>query len=151
MSVTIETDAHKVGRLSDDLHRHCIVCGVANRSGLRLEFVSCSDGSVMTIFPCSSLYQGYSGILHGGIISCLLDGAMTNCLFANDITATTGELNIRYLHPVRVGCPAVIRAKIDRSRPPLHIVQAELTQENKLQVRATAKFMDSGPERPEST
>jgi len=144
--VTTDSQAEYLSILSKREHAHCIVCGAANQQGLRLQFTVSPDGSVKTVFPCSSMYQDYSGVLHGGITSCLLDGAMTNCLFANSITATTGELTIRYLHPVRVERPATVKARITRSRPPLHLVEAGLSQEDILLVRATAKFMESGSE-----
>ena len=128
--------------LSEREHAHCIICGAANQQGLRLQFTTLPDGSVETVFPCREVFQGYGGILHGGIISCLLDGAMTNCLFAMGITATTGELALRFLRPVAIDTPAIVRARVKRSHSPLHIVEAELSQGGELCVRATGKFME---------
>ena len=128
--------------LSELEHGQCVVCGSNNRQGLRLKFVACPDGSVRAVFPCQSIFQGYDGLLHGGIISCLLDGAMTNCLFSKGIAATTGDLAVRFLHPVAIETPATVTAKVTRSRSPLHIVEAELAQSGRLLVRASGKFME---------
>jgi hypothetical protein len=94
------------------------------------------------------MFQGYNGIMHGGVISCLLDGAMTNCLFSTGITATTGELRLRFLHPVVTDRLATVKAWVIKTHPPLHIVEAELRQGNKLLVRATGKFMEPSSEVP---
>lgn len=72
----------------------------------------------------------------------LLDGAMTNCLFANGYTAVTAELRVRYGHPVDTESPALVYAHIERTRARLHSVVAELIQEGVVKATATAKFLE---------
>ena len=91
-------------------HPHCIVCGGQSDHGMKVSFQACGDGSVEGVFLCRRMFQGYDGYLHGGVISLLLDGAMTNCLFARGKTAMTGELTIRFLFSVLVGREVMIRA-----------------------------------------
>jgi len=81
-------------------HRQCVVCGSDHPFGLHLDFVEGDDGSVEATVECESLFQGYPGMVHGGIVSMLLDGAMTNCLFAHGQPGVTGELNVRFGYPV---------------------------------------------------
>ena len=126
--------------VSNPSHKGCVVCGCENDHGMRVEFRSQSDGSVVAEFPCDAAYQGYQDVLHGGVVATLLDGAMTNCLFAHHIVAVTAELTIRYLHPVRIGDPVSIKAWIVRSSPHLHLLAAELAQEGRVHARAKAKF-----------
>ncbi len=140
--MTTKGGRESINHLRNTHHSQCIVCGDANGHGLHLEFSLCDDGSVEATFPCDLSYQGYDGILHGGIISCLLDGAMTNCLFSQGITATTGELVMRFHHPVVAGVPATINARVSKSRSPLHLLEAELIQNDRLMAHATAKFME---------
>lgn len=66
-------------------HRNCVVCGTVNGRGLRLDFRTSEDGSVQATFDCREAYAGYANVLHGGVVSALLDGAMTNCLFAHEM------------------------------------------------------------------
>jgi acyl-coenzyme A thioesterase PaaI-like protein len=106
-----------------------------------MSFQTNSDGSVVARFNCRDLYQGYPGFLHGGIVSALLDGAMTNCLFARGVKAMTGEMTVRFLLPVRTNRAAIIRARVTRSRPPLHVLNSELIQDERIAARASAKFM----------
>ena len=126
--------------LARSCHPACMVCGERNKSGLGLRFEPQADGSVVAHFACAPDYQGYPGRLHGGVVSMLLDAAMTNCLFARGIQAVTGRLNIRFRHPVKLGANAVIHAWMVEQYPPLYVLKAELAQEGKVCALADAKF-----------
>ena len=76
------------------------------------------------------------------MIASLLDGAMTNCLFARGRAAMTGELKVRYREPVIIGEEVLIRAWISRSHPPLHLLEAELKQQGCIKATASAKFIE---------
>ena len=125
-----------------EAHPNCVVCGPENESGLRLEFDTLEDGSVQTHFNCDAIYEGFPGMLHGGVITSLLDGAMTNCLFAHGRTGITGELKVRFCHPVATGQGSLVRAWIEVSSPPFHVLKAELIQDQQVKARATGKFME---------
>lgn len=125
-------------------HPGCVSCSAENCRGLGLEFHIRTDKGVQAEFSCNRLYQGYPGFLHGGITSMLLDSAMTNCLFAHHITAVTARLIIRYLLPVAIDRPAIVRAWIREYEPPLFVLEGELEQNGRILVRASAKFIDRG-------
>ena len=139
-----EPTQEKLEATKRQAHPGCIGCGPENTQGLGLEFSVCTDMGVQADFLCSRRYQGYPGFLHGGITSLLLDSAMTNCLFAHHITAVTARLIIRYLIPVAIDQPATVRAWIREYEPPLYVLEAELTQKERILVRASAKFIDRG-------
>jgi uncharacterized protein (TIGR00369 family) len=120
-----------------------VVCGDTNARGLRLDFTVAADGSVSAVFRCENSFEGYAGIVHGGVVSSLLDGAMTNCLFARGIMAVTAELTVRFKHLLRVGEPARVRAWITHSSPHLHFLAAEITQSGSVAATARAKFRQS--------
>jgi len=128
-------------------HPNCVVCSSENASGLQLTFDTLEDGSVQASFDCDEKYVGYDGMLHGGVISSLLDGAMTNYLFAQGRTGFTGELIVRFRQPVAIGRTASIRAWSTRFFPPFHALAAELTQDGEVKARARAKFMEPTPSR----
>lgn len=128
--------------LKNQAHPNCISCSGNNASGLALDFHLRDDHGVEAEFSCDRLYQGYSGFLHGGIASLLLDSAMANCLFAHQITAVTARLIVRYLFPIKVHQLATVRAWIREYEPPLFVLEAELVQNGKAVVRASAKFID---------
>jgi acyl-coenzyme A thioesterase PaaI-like protein len=106
-----------------------------------LDFVHNPDGSVSAPFDCSAQWEGYPGRVHGGVIAALLDGAMTNCLFAHRAVAVTAELCVRYREAVGSGRPARVRAWLVHSSPRLHELRAELSQAGSVRAVATGKFM----------
>jgi acyl-CoA thioesterase FadM len=72
----------------------------------------------------------------------LLDSAMANCLFAHQVVAVTARMIIRYLLPVEIDQPAVVKAWIKEYEPPLYVLESEIEQNQKILVRASAKFID---------
>ena len=108
------------------VHPGCVVCGAANPRGLRLCYAPWDGNGVQAELDCDGSLEGYGGRLHGGIIAAVLDGAMTHCLFALGREAVTAELTVRYKHAVATGRPATVRARLERDRPPLYRLRAEL-------------------------
>ncbi|MCK5241238.1 PaaI family thioesterase [bacterium] len=140
--MTTRIRQHTLDIIQKQLHYCCRLCGAGNQQGFKLKFEACEDGSVCTQFTCGKEYAGYENQLQGGVISALLDSAMTNCLFSYEKTAVTAELKIRYRKPVLIGVNAVVRAWIDGSFSKLFIVKAELLQEAEVKVKAIGKFIE---------
>ena len=122
-------------------HNNCIVCGDNNPVSLGLRFEAESDGSVRSSFRGSSLFQGYSGILHGGIIATLLDSTMTHCLFHHGIKAVTGDIQVRFLKPVPFNSLLTLRAKLVSSYPPLYKLDSEVLCDKQVMARCQGRFM----------
>jgi acyl-coenzyme A thioesterase PaaI-like protein len=122
-------------------HPNCVVCSPANAFGLKLEFALDDQGIATAKFDCPPHLVGYEGLLHGGIVSSLLDGAMTNCLFLHSHVAVTAELIVRFRHPVRLGRPAVVRAWLVHDEPPVFRLKAELMQDEVSKATAQGAFM----------
>lgn len=123
-------------------HSGCFACGAANRDGLALEFDVVRPGCVEAVFDCPCSLRSYDGILHGGIICLLLDAAMTNCGFSMGRTMVTGDLQVRFLHPVPTGKSILVRAWADDTTHVLQIVRAEVKFNDRTMARATGKFVD---------
>lgn len=78
---------------------YCFACGKSNPIGLKLEF-SLQDGKCVAQKKVPREYQGYDGIVHGGIITTMLDEAMAKYLIMSDgVRALTAKLEIRYRQP----------------------------------------------------
>jgi acyl-coenzyme A thioesterase PaaI-like protein len=125
-------------------HADCLMCGPANALGMKLKFRVQPDGSVLALFPCRENLRSYPETLHGGVISALLDAAMTNALFALGVVGVTVELTVRFLAPVALNRGALVRGSLEREEHPLYAVRAELEQDGKVMARATARFMVKG-------
>jgi acyl-coenzyme A thioesterase PaaI-like protein len=124
-------------------HNHCLMCGSRNPFSLGLRFHSGEQGSVWARFKAQRRFQGYDGILHGGVISALLDAAMTHCLFHHGVQAVTGDLRVRFLKPVPCKDLLHVRAWLLSATPPLFRVAAILVYGQRVMARAEAKFMQA--------
>lgn len=124
-------------------HRQCLMCGSDNPLSFGLTFHADNDGVVYGSFQTHDGLQGYDGYVHGGVISSLLDSAMTHCLFHQGVKAVTGELNIRFKSPVPCKATLDLRAWVALARTPLYYVEAELLYEQQVMARAKAKFMET--------
>jgi uncharacterized protein (TIGR00369 family) len=96
-------------KLEDD--HHCFVCGEKNPHGLHLKF-SLHEGKVSSEFIPQKIHQGYKDIVHGGIISTILDEAMVKAALMQGIPAITAEITVRFRNPLIVGEKAIIEATI---------------------------------------
>jgi uncharacterized protein (TIGR00369 family) len=134
----------KLKEFGEAEHPRCFLCATGNERGLGLHFRVQPDGSVVALFPCREVFQSYPETLHGGVISALLDAAMTTALFSIGVVGVTAEMTVRYLAPVVLDRGAVIRASIERDTRPLYYVHSTFEQERKLMARATAKFLVKG-------
>ena len=56
--------------------RDCFACGMHNPIGLKLQFYQTAPDEVTAEFIPPEEYQGYSGILHGGVTAAILDEAV---------------------------------------------------------------------------
>jgi acyl-coenzyme A thioesterase PaaI-like protein len=83
--------------------RVCVVCGPDHPHGLRLRYDTAPDGSANAIWTPTGDWQGFQGIIHGGIIGTVLDEAMAKAVTAAGYEALTGELRVRFRHHVRPG------------------------------------------------
>jgi len=93
--------------LEDD--HYCFVCGEKNPSGLHLKF-SVHDGKVLTEFIPQKIHQGYKDIIHGGLISTLLDEAMVKVALMHGMPAVTAEITVRFRNPLTAGEKAMVEA-----------------------------------------
>lgn len=80
--------------------RHCFVCGVENPIGLKLRFDSAGPGEVSAEILLPPIYQGYPGVVHGGIVAAMLDEAAGRAHMGGDGDPPrfmfTAKLDVRY-------------------------------------------------------
>ena len=81
----------------------CFVCGQENPYGLHIHFVRERDGAIWAEWQPTENWEGFKGIVHGGIISAVLDEAMSKAVAAIKCEALTGELGVRFRHHVSTG------------------------------------------------
>ena len=97
--------------LEDD--HYCFVCGEENPSGLHLKF-SVNKGKIRTEFVPRKIHQGYKNVVHGGIISTLLDEAMVKAALMQGMPAVTAEITVRFRAPLMAGEKVIVEAEIKK-------------------------------------
>lgn len=81
----------------------CFACGPDNPKGLRMAFTIHLPGRAEIKWTPSGPYEGYPGILHGGVVSTVLDEAMSKAVTSEFKFVMTAELKVRFRAPVRSG------------------------------------------------
>lgn len=114
MPVTSEPEVDRGTATTD---HNCFGCGRLNVHGLHLELVADPDGDgVLTNFVPSARSEGYTGMVHGGIVTTVLDEVMAWSLYRQGIWAVTGQLTTRYRRPIVLGERTTARGFLVRDR-----------------------------------
>ncbi len=130
--------------LQDD--HMCYVCGKDNPQGFRLDFEHPQKGVLTAQVVFSKEHQGYRGIVHGGMISMLLDEMMVNLAWKEQMPAVTGELTVRLKKPTPVGERVFFEGRIDRQESRLlHASATAKNQKGELLASATAVCVRINP------
>lgn len=123
----------------------CFACGKKNPHGLKLEFSDDGD-RVTTSIAFDKRYQGYSNVVHGGLVSTVLDETMVTLINRMGRLAVTGELRVRFLKPVPVGEPISFSAALEERRGRIFRVSARAElPDGETVARAEATCVDMGP------
>jgi uncharacterized protein (TIGR00369 family) len=89
--------------------RMCFLCGMQNPVGLKLTFYDDLENQrVHSEFVIPDEYQGYPGVVHGGIVAAVLDETAGRAVMLDgkhDNLFATLRLTIRYHHPTPTETP----------------------------------------------
>ncbi|GAB4276455.1 MAG: hypothetical protein Kow0029_18420 [Candidatus Rifleibacteriota bacterium] len=108
-------------------NNRCFVCGKENELGLHIEMKeSVNEHTCTFTWTPGPAYQGYAGIVHGGILSTLMDEAMAYAVMNNEILAVTADMRIRFNRPTPVGIPLKFVATRVGQRKNFHFARASV-------------------------
>jgi acyl-coenzyme A thioesterase PaaI-like protein len=98
--------------------RNCFVCGLSNPLGLHLVFENSASGEVTAAYTVPEMYQGYPGVVHGGVVAAMLDELAGRSFMGGDPPRFmfTARLQIRYRKNVPVGQPLRLVGRAGASR-----------------------------------
>jgi uncharacterized protein (TIGR00369 family) len=125
-------------------HPRCFVGRREDRFGLGVTFTSVDEARVEATVECPASWEGYPGVVHGGIVASLLDAAMTNSLFARGLAPLTVELRVRYRRPLVLGRPGVVAGRVTGTRHGVLLAEADIVQDARVCASATGRFMRAG-------
>ncbi len=110
---------------------NCFVCGPKNPNGLKLIFeIDKEKQTLKTTFVASPTFQGWDGIVHGGIISTLLDEAMAKLVYELGFQSVTASLEIRFKKPAPILEPLHIFGTISEMSKRLIRAKAHVAKED---------------------
>lgn len=103
----------------------CFACGQDNPVGLKLKFVKNGDES-RSEFIINENYEGWYGVIHGGIVSTILDEAMAYTYFPQT-KGVTAKAEIRFHQPAPIGVPMIATGKLEKRTRKILTTSARLT------------------------
>lgn len=120
---------------------NCFGCAPGNRFGLQMEFFS--DGkTVWSRWHQAQHFQGYSGVIHGGIQAALMDELASWVVFV--VLGTSGftkSIQVDYLENVTVdGPPLVLRGEATPATKKEATLEVQLYQGESLKTRAVCCY-----------
>jgi len=107
---------------------YCFVCGKDNPRGMHLKFER-RDGKVFSSFSLPPEYQGYNRVIHGGVISLVLDEAMAH-LQTQKERFLTGKLTVKFHRPLMANEKVTVEAWIEEERKKFKITKAVMRRTN---------------------
>lgn len=98
----------------------CFICGLENPVGLHLHIYETEPGVVETTYTAPEHFQGYPGVLHGGIVGAIIDEISGRSHMGSDPQNPrfmfTAKLEVKYRRNVPVGKLLKIIGRAGRSK-----------------------------------
>jgi acyl-coenzyme A thioesterase PaaI-like protein len=104
----------------------CFACGPRNPHGLGLRFSALEDQSVTADWTVAPGFEGFEGILHGGIVATVLDEAMAKAVVRRGWHALSVELRLRLRKHTGTGETVRIRGWVVERRKRLISAEASI-------------------------
>lgn len=123
---------------------NCFVCGQDSKNGLRVTFQITDEGARAEFTP-SEDFEGFEGIVHGGILCALLDEAMWKTVRGIAGAQTlTAKMEVSFKRPAHVGDKLVIEGFIMDRKRRLFETRAVISDVNGVPIaEATGLFIET--------
>jgi len=100
--------------------RYCFICGMENPVGLHLHIYETAPGEVTTTYFAPEHFQGYPGVLHGGIVAAIVDEVSGRAHMGSDPLKPrfmfTAKLEVKYRKNVPIGRELKIVGKAGKAK-----------------------------------
>ena len=122
--------------------RVCFVCGEKNLLGLKLRLRTDPErGESAADVTFAEHFQGWAGIVHGGIVAAVLDEAMIYAAGAKGLKCVTGEITVRFIKPVSTGLSYALRGRYIEDKGRIVLAESSLLDgEGREVARAVGKL-----------
>jgi len=128
-------------------YKNCFVCGQESSIGLKARFYTDGEKAWTEFLPTPE-YEGYKGVVHGGIITALLDETMGKAIcVVHDTLTMTGKLEIRFRREARVGRKLVAEGRVTGCKGRFYETAGTVRDENgEVIVEAKGMFIAIPPD-----
>lgn len=94
----------------------CYICGRDNPIGLKMTFYDDGLDTVKSTVTPAEHFQGYPGVLHGGVVASILDEVVGRSVMASDHHRfmMTANMTVQYRHPVPIGVELTAIGRVER-------------------------------------
>ena len=119
----------------------CFVCGDKNPIGLNVPFYV-KDDEVVAEYTAGRHFEGYRDILHGGILSALLDEVMIRAVLALEIYCVTSEIKVKFRKMVKTGDKLSLVGRLVEDKGRILTAEGKITnQHNQVVAEGEATFV----------
>jgi acyl-coenzyme A thioesterase PaaI-like protein len=119
---------------------NCFACGTLNLDGLGIVH-HVEPGRSWTELTLDRRFEGWEGIVHGGIVSTILDEVMAWSLVDADSWGLTARLTVEFKRPVPLGRPIHAEGWITQSRRRVATTAGRIVAAGTGEVLATAEAL----------
>ena len=130
-------DSPPLSPLADN---YCFVCGRDNPRGLKIKVKYFPDElAAETRLALPREYQGWANVIHGGILSTLLDEMMAHAVWRFAGPGVTLSMEVRFHHPLKPDETIRVKGVLAPGNSRRRSAEARIIRESDNQKIATAK------------
>ena len=120
--------------------QYCFVCGPKNPQGLKIKVTYIpEDRAAETELALPKEYQGWAEVIHGGILSTLLDEMMAHAVWHFAGPGVTLSMEVRFYHPLKPGEAIRVRGVLTSANGRRRAAEAEIIRSRDGRKIASAK------------
>ena len=108
---------------------YCFVCGDKNKIGLKLAFFF-NEGKAKAQYTPTREFEGYKDILHGGILSALLDEVMIYSIIAEGIITVTVQIEVKFKKPAKIGETLFLEGQITEDKGKILFTEGKIFKQD---------------------
>lgn len=108
---------------------HCFVCGDKNKIGLKVAFFF-NEGKAKAQYTPTREFEGYKDILHGGILSALLDEVMIYSIIAQGIITVTVQIEVKFKKPAKIGETLFLEGQITEDKGKILLTEGKIFKQD---------------------
>ena len=119
----------------------CILCGKNNEHGLKIKFNMDKEKQMaFANVKVGKMFNGYNGIVHGGIVCALLDEIGFYAIMSQDIITVTMTLNKKLKKPVPIDTELYLEGQVIEKRSRSVIASSKIVLDGVVLASAVGEY-----------